>query len=70
MGNSKIIRLGLTDISISKPPIAEFHNGTWRIWTAYNPTLTKGTFVSLEADGKMSQCTINPDDSISQAPIS
>lgn len=55
----KHIRLGLTDISISKPPIAEYHEGTWRIWVAYNPSLSQGTFISLNPDGKMFRVMIN-----------
>jgi hypothetical protein len=47
------IRLGLSDFATSKPPIAEYSNGQWRVWTSYNSDLSKGIFISLEQDGKM-----------------
>ena len=65
----KTIRLGLTNISVSKSPILEFVNDTWRVWTSYNPTLTKGTFIELGKDGSMTRHTINIDDSVSIAHI-
>lgn len=54
----KIVRLSLTNISISKPPFLEWNGGFWRVWTAYNPTLTSGTYTWLCADGSMVRETI------------
>ena len=54
----KTIRLGLTNISITKPPFLEWKDGQWRLWTAYNTTLSSGTYTWLFSDGSMMRETI------------
>jgi len=56
-------RLGLQDVlSKTKPPVIQFTiGGHWRVWTAYNPELTLGTYIQLEPDGSMRHTIVNPD---------
>ena len=55
---SKQIRVALTNISKTKPPFLEWSNGVWRVWTAYNQTLSSGTYLWLNADGTMIRETL------------
>lgn len=55
---AKQIRLGLTNISHTKPPFLEWTMQGWRVWTAYNSTLTSGTYTWLKADGTMIRETL------------
>jgi hypothetical protein len=54
----KIIRLGITDIAISKPPFLEWQGMNWRVWTTYNTDLSSGVFVELFPDGTMQRNTL------------
>jgi len=53
-----IIRLGITNISVTKPPFLEWTGGFWRCWTAYNPSVTSGTYIELQSNGQMERVTI------------
>ena len=58
------VRLGLSQVfSQSKPPVLHFDpkHGCWRLWTAYNPDLTLGTYIDLLPNGQLHRVTINPD---------
>jgi len=58
----KEIRFGIVDpISKSKPPFLQWIGGQWRLWLAYNPTLTEGTFLILNDNGTITRRTILPD---------
>lgn len=54
-------RIGLAVSPQSKPPVLQFQDGHWRLWTAYNADLTHGTYIGLASDGKALQVTIRPD---------
>jgi hypothetical protein len=56
-----IVRLSLLGIPRSKPPVIEFYEDHWRVWTAYNSTLTEGSYIALFEDGAMTRVTILPD---------
>ncbi len=58
----KEVRLGLTDpLSITKPPVLQWKNGQWRLWTAYNQMLTAGTYIALHTDGRMERIVMSAD---------
>lgn len=61
---TKEIRLGLSNVfSQSKPPVLHFdpQHGRWRLWSSYNATLDKGTYIDLFPDGRMQRVTIRND---------
>jgi hypothetical protein len=59
----------LPNLSQSKPPIVEFDNGSWKIWTAYNSKMDEGTYIILDRFGSMEKVTIYPDGTIASAKI-
>lgn len=65
----KLIRFGLTNISVSKPPFLEWKGGVWRVWLAYNSSLSSGTYVELYHDGLMLRVTIQNNKQIETAVI-
>lgn len=67
---AKGMRLVLSNLPRSKPPIIERRDGGWFIWTSYNPALTMGTYFKLCDDGHTHRVTINPDGTIDLATIS
>lgn len=58
------MRLGLFALSQRQQPFAEFHeaSGCWRIWLAFNPTVTSGTFYELTATGSVDRVTVKDND--------
>lgn len=60
--DQKTIRFTIPSISQTKPIVVEYKNSTWKVWTAYNPNLDKGTFFALLNDGTIERTTILPDD--------
>jgi len=64
---SKEVRFGLFDpVSKSKPPFLQWIGGQWRLWTAYNPSLTEGTYVILNQDGSLTRITQLPDGTVKE----
>lgn len=63
----KEVRYGLEKSSQSKPPVLQYvpGSGHWRLWLAYNATLTKGTYLALHPQGEVERVTINPDETLS-----
>lgn len=59
---AKPTRIGLATSSRSKPPVLQYRDGCWQLWTAYNPDLTHGTYFALFSNGECSRVTIHPDD--------
>jgi hypothetical protein len=55
------VRLGLFDVSKAKPPLLHYSGGFWRVWVAYNTTLTAGTYILLHNNGDMMRVTVHPD---------
>ena len=53
-------RIGLQH-GLTKPPILEWNGNVWRVWTAYNSTLSLGTFIELDELGNAVITTIKPD---------
>lgn len=66
---AKQIRFALTNISHSKPPFLEWTVQGWRVWTAYNTTLSSGTYTWLMSDGVMIRETIQNNHVIENAIV-
>jgi len=65
-GESKVlpkrIGLGIPGRTLIQIPFAEWHPSykCWRIWISYNPTITAGTYLDLEPNGRASRVTVEP----------
>jgi len=61
------VRLGLDPSSRTKPPVIEYdwQTAQWRVWTAYNPSLSVGTFFALRDRGVIERRTIARDGMVS-----
>lgn len=53
-------RIGLFQASQRQQPFAEFDKATasWRIWLAFNPSVTSGTYLLLLSTGAVDRVTI------------
>ena len=40
-------------------PVADFRDGSWRIWVSYNSDLSAGTYYDLRHDGIVDMITLN-----------
>lgn len=55
-------RIGLFQTARKQQPFAVFVNDTWRIYLAYNPDATSGTYLLLHATGAVERVTVLDDD--------
>lgn len=62
--SNKPKRIGLFQTSQRQQPFAEFveETQTWRIWLAFNPSVTSGTYLLLHNTGAVDRVTIRDDD--------
>lgn len=53
-------RIGLFQTSQRQQPFAEFDKATnsWRIWLAFNPSVTSGTYLLLLSTGAVDRVTV------------
>lgn len=51
-------RVGLFQTSQRQQPFAVFDGNAWRIWLAYNPSVTSGTYLLLHATGAVDRYTV------------
>lgn len=57
-------RIGLFQTAQKQQPFAEFDraNNWWRIWLAYNPDVTSGTYLLLYPTGAVDRFTVRDGD--------
>lgn len=62
-------RIGLVNLSHTKAPLVEFVDNAWRIWTAYDRLVERGTYLRLDMHGNVTRVTVHPDYSRSETAL-